>query len=233
MNNSQRIALYRNKAGQKFSNAGGNQLANTPGRGGVRPRGWAANGSADAMSTAPQYILQISNASAADVSNFDIFGAAQYLMGGYNGATWSANGNLTKNGVTVSSVFGNVTYQQILTSSMTQVFQAGGVYLQSIAGNTNMVSQVYQLNSTSAGGKSYNENIKPFIDPKQFQNGITYNNQAFNITSLTTLTWTTIFASAVFQITIFPANIVDPAQALNQGSVQTGYTSPKVIGNLS
>lgn len=233
MNNRQKLDQYRGNMNRRFNNMNGNQLANQPGVGRPRPAGWSANGSATAMSTAPQYILQISNASAADVQGFDIFGAAQYLMGGYNGATWSASGNLTKNGVTVSSVFGNVTYQQILTSSMTQVFQAGGVYLQAIAGNNNMVSQTYQIISTSAGGKSYNENIKPFIDPTQFQNGITYNNQSFNITSLTTLTWNTIFASSVFQITIFPANIVDPAQALNQGQVQTGYTSPKVIGTLS
>ena len=229
----QRVELYRNKMSRSFSNfTGAGQLANSPGTTGMRPRGWSANGSANAMSTAPQYIIQVSNASAAAVSNFDVFGAAQYLMGGFGGGTWSGAGDFTLNGVTITSVFGNVTYQQILNSSMAQPFTAGGVYLQAITGNSAQISDVYQLNSTSAGGEQYSKSIKPFIDPNQFQNGITYNNQSFNVTSLTKLTWKTIYASAVFQITIFPANIIDPSQALNNGAVQSQFNSPKVIGNL-
>ena len=47
------------------------------------------------------------------------------------------------------------------------------------------------------------------------------------------MTWANIYASAVFQLAIFPANIIDPSQALNAGAVQSNYGAPKVIGNLS
>ncbi len=215
-----------------FRNAGGNQLVNVPGQGGRRAPGWAANGGGNAMSAAPQYILQVSNQSAQNVSGFDVFGASQYLMGNNGGGTWSNNGNFTLNGVTISSLFTTVSYQQILTSSMGNPFGVGGVYLESISGNAAQVTDVYTITSQDAGGKLYSEPIKPFLDPNQFQSGVTYNNAQFNMNALAKITWNTIYASAVFQITLFPAQIIDPSQALNQNQVQSRFGGPKVIGNL-
>ena len=200
---------------------------------GKRPSGWSANGGSNAMPVAPQYILQISNASNALVQNFDVFGAAQYLSGGYGGGTWSNNGNFTLNGVTISCLFGTVSYQQLLDSTRSQPLTSGGVYLQSITGSQAQITDPYTVNTTSPGGSQFAQPIKPFLDPKQFQSGITYNNQSFNVTALTKMTWANIYASAVFQLAIFPANIIDPSQALNAGAVQSNYGAPKVIGNLS
>jgi hypothetical protein len=216
-----------------YRNMTGSQLANAPGRTGQRPQGWAASGGASAMPASAQYIFQISNASAAAVSNFDLLGAGQYLSGGYGGGTWSAGGNFTLNGVTITCVFGTISYQSALAAFNTQPFVAGGVYLESVTGSTQQVSDVYTLTTQDPGGELYSKPIKPFKDPYQFQNGITYNNSSFVINTLTKLTFGTIYASAVFQITLFPAQVIDPTQALNNtGSVNTYYGKPRVIGNL-
>ena len=173
--------------------------------------------------------MQISNASAATYTGgFDVLGAFQYLMGGTG--TW-ANGSFTLNGITISSVFTTVTYQQILFASQSQPFQVGAVYLQSIAGNANQVSDVYTLTTQSTAGETYSRPIKPFINPNQFQSTITYNNNAFVVNGYTKLTWTNIYASAVFQISLFPAAVIDPAQALNGSSVQSSFVAPNVATN--
>lgn len=226
---------YNNASGPSrggYRNAIGNQLANQPGKMGMRPQGWAASGSGNAMPTGSQFIIQVSNASASAVSNFDVLGGANYLQGGYGGGTWSAAGNFTLNGVTISSVFGTVSYQAMLAGFNTQPFVAGGVYLQSVAGSQQQVSDVYTLISQDPGGPSYSQPIKPFLDPYQQISSITYNNTSFAINSLTTLRWGIIYASAVFQITMFAAQIIDPTQALSGGSVNQSYGKPRVIGNL-
>jgi hypothetical protein len=242
MNETQKyLSKVRSQARQQYNNADGagwrnmygtGTLANTPGSRGMRPNNWSANGSSTAMPAAPQYIIQISNSSASDVLGFDVFGASQYLFGNFGGGTWSNNGSFTINGVTITSTFSTVSYQQILTSSMSDPFTVGLVYLQTISGNPNQTSDVYTLTSQNASGELYSSPIKPYIDPYQFQNGITCNNQSFNVQALTKLTWTKIYASAVFQLTFFPANVIAPAQALNGNSVQNGYSKPRVVGSL-
>jgi hypothetical protein len=232
MDQRKSIAAYRQSMGQSFNNFGGSQLANSPMSQPVRQAGWSANGGGNAYAVAPQYILQISNSSNAAISNFDVFGASIYLNGSYGGATWSNGGNLTLNGVTISSVFGNVTYQQMLASSASKPFTSGGVYLQSIAGSTAQVTDVYNITSQTAGGELFQSPVAPILDGYQFNAGITYNNTSFNIEPLTKLTWSTIYPNAVFQIRIFPANIIDPSNALNGNNVQQGYSKPRVIGTL-
>lgn len=230
------IKSWRNAAGgtPNFKNMTGNRmLQNSPNNTGNRTPGWNANGSGNAMPTSDPIIIQISNASAASVSGFDVFGAAQYLTGNYGGGTWSASGNFTLNGVTISSLFGSsISYQQILSSTQNNPFSAGGVYLESVTGSTQQVADVYGLTSQSTDGQVYTKQIKPYKDAYQFQNGITYNTVSFNMGSLTKLTWQTIYASAVFQVSIFPAQIIDPSNALNNGNVSQSFNRPNVIGNL-
>lgn len=224
---------WNNASGTKnFRNMQGRQLQNSPGMVGQRTPNWNANGSSNAMPNAQPMIIQVSNASAAAVSNFDIFGAAQYLTGNYGGGTWSNNGNFTLNGVTISSLFAGVSYQQILSSTQNNPFTAGGVYLESVTGSTQQVADVYNLTSQSPDGQLYTMPIKPYKDAYQFQNGITYNTASFNMGSLTKLSWQTIYASAVFQVSIFPAQIIDPSNALNGSNVSQNFGRPNVVGSL-
>lgn len=239
MNTTKYLAGIRKDMGNQWNNAGGNyrnasggRLLNSPGHSGQRTGNWNANGSANAYPSADPIILQISNASAAAVANFDVFGAGQYLTGSNGGGTWSNSGNFTLLGVTISSVYASVSYQQILNSTQNQPFTVGSVYLQSVTGTTQQVSDVYSLTSNNQNGELYTKPIKPFLDAYQYQNGITYNTTSFNMGALTKLTWSTIYASAVFQISIFPAQMISPEQALNGGQVQSRFTRPQVLGSL-
>jgi len=234
-NQRQVITNYRNQMGKRFNNFGGNGTlpANSPMRTGMVSPSWnGASGNPQANGQAPQYIIQISNASAGAVMNFDVFGASIYLAGNTGGGTWTANGSLVVNNVTISSVLPNVSYQQILTSSAYKPLTVGGVYLQSVAGSTTQVTDVYQLTSQTAGGDLYQSSIAPILDGYQFQAGITYNNTSFVLETLTKLTWSQIYPLAVFQIRIFPAAIIDNAATLTGGQSNASFNKPVVIGNL-
>ncbi len=215
-----------------FRNMQGRMLQNSPGNLGNRAPNWNANGGGNAMPSAQPMIIQISNQSAVDVADFSIFGAAQFLSGNYGGGTWSNAGSFTQNGITVSSTFSSVSYQQILSTTQNNPFSAGMVYLQSSAGNPQQISDVYNITSQSPDGQLYTLPIKPYIDPYQFQTGITCNNSQFNIGSLTKISWQKIYASAVFQLTIWPAQVIDPSNALNNNNVAQNFSKPQVIGNL-
>jgi hypothetical protein len=208
---------FRNYAGRHAS--GAKQLANAT--------GFAAGGDGGNMfNGAAQYILQVSNASAAAVTNFDVLGAAQYLFGNYGGGTWDNAGNFTLNGVTISSVFTQVSYQQILSATTTQPFTVGAIYLQSTAGSASQVTDIFTLTSQAPGGQLYSEPIAPILNPMQFQTSVTYSDTSFNVTSLTKLTWNQIYASSVFQIRLYPAQVIDPAQSLNNNAVKQNFTRP-------
>lgn len=230
----------RNRASQRYHNAGGNQLG-TAGSGSpmlnrnagsVAPSFGASGAAQPAAAVAPSYIIQVSNSSNVTYTGgFDVLGALQYLYGNYAGGTWSNAGSLTLSGIVISSVYTTVSYQQILGSTQASPFQVGAIYLQSITGNSNQVSDVYTLTTQSTAGELYSRPIKPYINPNQYQNTITYNNSSFVINGYTKLTWSNIYASAVFQISFFPAAVIDPAQALNGSSVQSQYSAPNVAAN--
>ena len=238
-NINQYLSAARSRASQRWSNASGNQigtggsaygaLANKPGQSGMA-NGFSAAGSSPAAAVSPTYIIQVSNSSAVTYSSgFDVLGAFQYLMG--SAGTWS-NGSFTLNGITISSVFSTVTYQQILFASQSQPFQVGAVYLQGAGtGAANQVSDVYTLTTQSTAGETYSRPIKPYINPNQFQNTITYNNSAFVVNGYTKLTWSNIYGGSSFQISFFPAAVIDPAQALNGSSVQSNFVAPNVATN--
>jgi len=237
------LANARNRASQTYHNATGRNQIGTAGSprqlvniGGRMPaQGFSAAGDASsqaAAAVAPSYIIQISNSSNATYTGgFDVLGAFQYLYGNYGGGTWNNAGSFTLNGITISSVYTTVNYQQILSSTQSQPFQVGAVYLQSVQGNANQVSDVYTLTTQSTAGELYSRPIKPYINPNQYQNTITYNNSAFVINGYTKLTWSNIYASSIFQISFFPAAVIDPAQSLNGTSVQAQYTAPNVATN--
>lgn len=240
--NRQEMAKYfsneRHSASNQFANAGGNQLmpyanasgsslANLPGQ--PTSRFGFAGGNMGMPSGVKQYIIQVANANTFAVSNVSILFASNYLFGGLGGATWSAGGSLTfSSGVTISAVSSAVTYQQILTSLLTTPIAVGGVYLKTVGGNSNVsqVSDPYTITSVSPRGERYTSDKFPIISPNQFQSGISYNNDDFNVDALTGITWATLYGSTTFQITLYIATDVNPANAINGSNVQQNYGAP-------
>lgn len=177
---------------------------------------------------APQsqpYILTVSNASAAAVSNFDVLGAFTYI-----GNAGFANGSLTINGVTISSAISNVNYQQFLYQSMQQPFSVGLTYIESVAGSSAQITQTFTLNTQDANGNQLLRTIVPTIDPYQQQSTIVAVKQQYSIDGFTKLTFTTIGAAVVFRIHFYPSTNINLSAGLQGQSVAQAYGNPNIVG---
>jgi len=188
--------------------------------------------SADAgmgYSPAPQaqaYIIQVSNASATAVSNFDVLGAYQYIntsVGTYS------NGNLTISNCVISSAITNVTYQEFLYQSMNSPFSVGLTYLESVTNTAGQVTQTLTLNTRDANGNQALKTLVPTIDPYQQQNYIIAMKQNYRIDGFTKLTIASVLASSVLRIHFYPADNINIARGLAGKAVSRQFGSPNIV----
>jgi hypothetical protein len=184
-----------------------------------------ANGGGNNAPQSQPYILTVSNASAAAVSNFDVLGAFTYIgNGGF------ANGSLTISGVTISSAISNVNYQQFLYQSMQQPFSVGLTYIESVSGSSAQITQTFTLNTQDANGNQLLRTIVPTIDPYQQQSTIVAVKQQYSIDGFTKLTFSTIGASVVFRIHFYPSTNINLSAGLQGQSVAQAYGNPNIVG---
>lgn len=170
------------------------------------------------------YILNVVNASAAQVTNFDILGAFQYI----NNAGFSG-GSLTILGVTISSIIPNVTYQELLYQSIPQPWTTGETLLVSINSSVNgQIQQPMLLTTKDANGNQASKILTPVIDPYQFQSGSLVLPQPYRIDGFTKLT-TTILASANFNIYFYPSDNINLSRGLGKKPVSKEYSPAGII----
>ena len=184
-----------------------------------------ANGGGNNAPQSQPYILTVSNASAAAVSNFDVLGAFTYI-----GNAGFANGSLTISGVTISSAISNVNYQQFLYQSMQQPFSVGLTYIESVSGSSAQITQTFTLNTQDANGNQLLRTIVPTIDPYQQQSTIVAVKQQYSIDGFTKLTFSTIGASVVFRIHFYPSTNINLSAGLQGQSVAQAYGNPNIVG---
>ena len=184
-----------------------------------------ANGGGNSAPQSQPYIITVSNASATAVNNFDVLGAFTYI-----GATGFSGGNLTISGVTISSAISNVNYQQFLYQSMNQPFSVGLTYIESVAGTSSQISQVFTLNTQDANGNQLLRTIVPTIDPYQQQSTIVAVKQEYSIDGFTKLTFAQIAASVVFRLHFYPSTNINLAAGLQGASVAQRYGNPNIVG---
>lgn len=178
------------------------------------------------MPTSLPIQLQISNASAATVSNFNIFNAVNLI----GQSSLFSNGNFTQSGVTVSSALptANVTYQNILGNLISSPMTVGGTYLVSISGSAVQVNQSIGVNTYSNTGNSAGKILSFPLSPNQFQTSTFINRTPYRIDGQTYLTLT-ILPSVVFQIWFYASYDISLARGLNQsGDVGRQYNAPKI-----
>ena len=178
-------------------------------------------------SPAPQaqpYIIQVSNASATAVANFDVLGAYQYINNtGFN------NGSLTISNCVISSAISNVTYQEFLYQSMNSPFSVGLTYLESVTSTAGQVTQTLTLNTRDANGNQALKTLVPTIDPYQQQSTIIAMKQYYRIDGFTKLTIATVLASAVFRLHFYPSDNINIARGLAGKAVSRQYGSPNIV----
>lgn len=191
----------------------------------------AAGGGNQAPNVAPLFGIQVTNSSTSAVSNFDILGAYANMgqsptVAGQAGS-WSS-GNLTYSGVTISTLFSTLTYQQFLTSTPTQQFKVGGIYLQVTTGSNQMAYDQFTVQTGSQSGATQSLPIKPFLSPNQYQAGVTMNYCSFIVDGFTKLVWNTLYASTTIQISFFPETTINASAALNGGGVVGSYNQAPI-----
>ena len=199
--------------------AGGDQFFDADG-----PDAGAAQASMGAMRTSQPYIIQISNASATSVNNFDVLGAYQYL-----GTGTFSNGSLVVGNVTISSAISNVTYQEFLYQTMNSPFSVGLTYIESVSGSTTQVTQALTLNTRDANGNQALKTLVPTIDPYQQQSSIVALNQLYRIDGYTKLTIASVLPSVVFRVHFYPADNINIARGLEGRPASAQYGSPNII----
>lgn len=183
--------------------------------------------------TAQPYIIQVSNASATAVSNFDVLGAYQYVNGITGVATFDASGSLLVTGVgygiTISSAISNVNYREFLYQSMNSPFSVGLTYIESVAGSSTQVTQTITLNTRDANGNQALKTLVPTIDPYQQQSTIIAMKQYYRIDGFTKLTIASVLASAVFRLHFYPSDNINIARGLAGKAVSRQYGSPNIV----
>jgi hypothetical protein len=192
--------------------------------------------------TSQPYIITISNASGASVSNFDVLGAYSYLNGtsmpstptgtvAFNNATGnlfvSATG-ATGFGITISSGIANVTYQQFLYQSMNSPFSVGMTYIQAL-NVTAQITQPLNLTTQDANGNQATKAIIVTIDPYQQQSGVVAVKQLYRIDGYTKLTIATVLANAVFQMQFYPADNINLARGLSGRPASRQFGKPNIV----
>jgi hypothetical protein len=203
---------YRNMVGTSLGQVSGPNMRPASGTGNNAPQ-------------SQPYILTISNASNAVVSNFDVLGAFTYI-----GNAGFSNGSLTISGVTISSAITNVNYQQFLYQSMQQPFSVGLTYIESVSGSSAQITQTFTLNTQDANGNQLLRTIVPTIDPYQQQSTIVAVKQEYSIDGFTKLTFSQIGASVVFRIHFYPSTNINLAAGLQGSQVAQRYGNPNIVG---
>lgn len=173
---------------------------------------------------AQPYVINVVNASAAQISNFDIFGAFEYLNTGVG--TWSA-GSLTISGVTISSGLSNVTYQFLLGQSQLSPFSIGRTQIIVGSGSSTQASQPITVNTKDANGNAAQIALTPLYSPFQQQTNTLILDQMFRIDGGTKLTMT-ILASVSFTLYLYPQDNINIARGLAGQPVAQSYANPQL-----
>lgn len=193
-----------------------------------------ADGNGSQMQAAPAaavkksmpYIITVSSASGAAVSNFNVLGYSLY----YNnpGVTFDASGNLVIGSITLSSGVPNATYRDLLNQSQSSPFTAGMTYIIATTPST-QAQETFTITTFDANGTLMSIPVVPNIDPYQQQSNMTVTETEYRVDGMTYLTFSSIAANAVFTIKIFPSDNLNTARGLANMQPIRNYGNPGVI----
>lgn len=222
-----KVQQYINNARSKKSNQHFN-FVKEPGMNSafVRQKGlYNASGSgASGGKKSRPYIVIVSSASGANVDNFIILGANQYV----NNAGFTAAGSLVLGSVTIYSGIPNISYREFLYQSQTSPFSVGQTYI-SCTNVTAQVQQVFTITTKDANGIKVDIPIVPTVDPYQQQLSIIVNEDEYSVDGQTTLTIASLLAGAVVTFQFYPSVNVNLGRKLDGTSETSDYGNPGTI----
>lgn len=170
------------------------------------------------------YIVIVSSASGATVSDFEILGANE----NYNNTGFTAGGSLVIGSVTISSGIPGISYKYFLQQTQQSPFTVGQTYI-SCSSPTAQIQQAFTVITTDANGIKVEIPIVPAIDPYQQQDGVLVNEEEYSVDGGTKLKISALLANAVVTFRFYPSSNVNIGRELaNQGTVSQ-YGNPGVI----
>lgn len=170
------------------------------------------------------YIVIVSSASGAAVTDFEILGANDYV----NNSGFTAAGNLVIGSVTIYSGIPSISYRYFLYQTQQSPFTVGQTYI-SCSSPTAQVQQAFTVITTDSNGIKVEIPIVPAIDPYQQQDGVIVNEDEYSVDGGTKLKIASLLATAVVTFRFYPSSNVNIGRELaNQGSV-SAYGNPGVI----
>ena len=199
-------------AGSRYFNATGATVAAAP-----------AAAPAPMATPSHPYVITISNGSASNVANFVLFNGNTSIY-----STNFSNGNYVLSSVTVSSGLGNVTYQNLVSQSLTQPFTIGSTVVIASAVSA-QIQQPINVTTTDASGLTQGVPIIFIKDPYQNQTDMLVNNTPYRIDGTTSMTIANVLPNAIFTLYLYPANNVNPASQLMGQDTTRAYANPGLI----
>lgn len=191
----------------------------------VRQRGlYNTTGPAANVKKSRPYIVWVSSASGAAVSDFDILGANEYL----NNSGMTAGGSLVIGSITIYSGIPNVSYRDFLYQCQQNPFTVGQTYIY-CASPAAQIQEVFTVKTKDANGLQVIIPITPTVDPYQQQTTAVVNEDEYSIDGNTKLTISNVLANAVIKFQFYPSVNVNPGRLLDGQTATSGYGNPNVI----
>jgi len=210
--------------GPRRNLVGGSYNANAMGIGAPS----AATGTPDYTNVAPLFGIQVQNTTTANLTSVDTFGSFQYTPQ----STLFTGGNYVSGGVTISTQFSTINYQQFLTSSATQQFKVGAVHVLVSASTTAIANaqafDVLTVTTQSQSGASQSFPIKQLLNPMQYQAGVAQNYINFIIDGYTKITLANLYAGVSVQYSFFPQLTQNPSGTLAGKGGTSAWGTPQL-----
>lgn len=181
-------------------------------------------GSNSGVKKSSPYAVTITNASGANVTDFDVLGSYEYI----NNAGFTAGGSLVIGAVTIASAIPGVSYRELLYQAQNNPFTVGQTYLSCPAVSA-QVQETFTIITKDANGTTVQIPIVPFIDPYQQQLTVNTVEQEYRIDGFTKLRFSNILGSAVLTIRWYPSDNLNPARALAGQPANKAFGDPGII----
>jgi hypothetical protein len=178
-------------------------------------------GAGAGMSFSQPYIVNVSNASATTIADFDIWGAIIYLN---NSQFTFSSGSLTISGITLSSgAPAPVTYYNMLQQSNVQNFSIGKTTLVVNSGSNAQINNAWTLKTFDMNGNFARRLFPNVISPNQYQSGVIDNYMRYDIDGSTAISLN-VQASTAFTLYFYPIANINLSRSLigQQAAAQFG-----------
>lgn len=160
--------------------------------------------------TPTPYVIKITNDLDIPIENFSLFGLYEE-----NDKYFDENGNLVKNGLTISSDVSEISYKKICENFKTNAFKIGLVYIRSVT--PNQAYENFTFKYQNANGLFFGKKIIPTINPYQQQTNIIAHKSGFILDENTSIIYSKIHPKTTLHLYFYPtAEILNESENVNE-----------------